>query len=118
MFVIVEKRMTLPIPDMHLPCPRKAEPSHDERLIWAEVRELSLVDRVCPKCRFNQPRRVSRTTWVERRFMPWFGLYPWECPLCRIHFYRKNRKDREQRLSSGQPTEFQSRDFTSQEFTQ
>jgi hypothetical protein len=50
--------------------------------------------------------------------MPWFGLYPWECPLCRIHFYRKNRKDREQRMSTVRPTEFPSSDLTSQEFTQ
>jgi hypothetical protein len=49
--------------------------------------------------------------------MPWFGLYPWECPLCRIHFYRKNRKDREHRMSVERPTEFSSRDFSSQEFT-
>jgi hypothetical protein len=26
------------------------------------------------------------------------GLYPWECPFCRIHFYRKNRIDQDQRI--------------------
>jgi hypothetical protein len=103
---------------MQLSCPGQARLNHDERLIRTEVAELSFVDRVCPKCSFDQPRRLSRTTWLERRFMPWFGLYPWECPLCRIHFYRKNRKDREHRISVERPTEFPSGDFTSQEFTQ
>jgi hypothetical protein len=53
---------------------------------------------------------------LERRFMPWFGLYPWECPLCRIHFFRKNRKDREERMAIQRPTEFRAREFAAQEF--
>jgi len=76
---------------------------------------LNLIDRVCPKCSFSQPRRLPRTTWMERRLMPWFGLYPWECPLCRIHFYRKNRVDREHRICVEPPAEFSSGDFASQE---
>ncbi len=48
--------------------------------------------------------------------MPWFGLYPWECPLCRIHFFRKNRKDREERMAIQRPTEFRAREFAAQEF--
>jgi hypothetical protein len=110
--------MTLPIPDMYLPHPTQAKQGNDKPLSGAEAKVLNLVDRVCPKCSFNQPRRLPRTTWMERRFMPWLGFYPWECPLCRIHFYRKNRRDREERLSLEQPTEFGSGDFTSQELTQ
>ena len=110
--------MLLPIPEVYLPHPRQAKQGSDKPLSAAEVARLGFVDRVCPKCRFSQPRRLPRTTWMERRFMPWLGLYPWECPLCRIHFYRKNRKDREQRLSIVQPTEFSSGDFGSQELIQ
>ena len=48
--------------------------------------------------------------------MPWFGFYPWECPLCRIHFFRKNRFDRERRHSA---VEFARAEiFASQELTQ
>jgi len=82
----------------------------------AQEAELNLVDRTCPKCNFSQPRRLPRTTLLERRFMPWFGLYPWECPLCRIHFFRKNRRDREERMASQRPTEFGDREFAAQEF--
>jgi len=60
---------------------------------------LTLVDRDCPKCGFNQPRRLPRASWLERRLLPVFGCFPWECPLCRIHFYRKNRIDREERMN-------------------
>jgi hypothetical protein len=50
--------------------------------------------------------------------MPWFGFYPWECPLCRIHFFRKNRKDREQRMQLAPPAEFASSEFASQKMIQ
>jgi hypothetical protein len=84
----------------------------------AEDAELNLIDRACPKCSFSQPRRLPRTTLLERRVMPWLGFYPWECPLCRIHFFRKNRKDREERISTERATEFGSNEFASQEFPQ
>jgi hypothetical protein len=42
--------------------------------------------------------------------MTWLGFYPWECPLCRIHFYRKNRIDPEQRMRES-PTDFASREM-------
>jgi hypothetical protein len=109
---MVENRMTLPIPDLHLFRPRQAKPGNDKLLIRAEVADLSFVDRPCPKCSFNHPRRLSRITWMERLVMPTFGLYPWECPLCRIHFYRKNRRDREERISVQPPTEFASQEIT------
>jgi hypothetical protein len=50
--------------------------------------------------------------------MPLFGFYPWECPLCRIHFYRKNRVDREHRIQVERPPELASGDFASQELIQ
>jgi hypothetical protein len=62
--------------------------------------EVTLADRACPKCNFNQPRRVPRESWMARVVMPYFGCYPWECPMCRVHFYRKNRMEREPQLSS------------------
>ncbi len=103
--------MTLTIPELHLLRSGQAKPGNEERLIRAEVAELNFVDRACPKCSFNHPRRLSRITWLERLVMPTFGLYPWECPLCRIHFYRKNRFDREERISVQRPTEFASREI-------
>jgi hypothetical protein len=118
MVVIVEKRMSLCIPDMHLPRPAKSKIRPDDSLSSAEGGELSLIDRVCPKCSFTQPRRLPRSSWMERRFMPYFGLYPWECPLCRIHFYRKNRKDLEERISLGRATEFRSGELGSRELIQ
>ena len=48
---------------------------------------------------------------MERRLMPWLGFYPWECPLCRIHFYRKNRVDREQRMRVESSADFASREM-------
>lgn len=118
MVVIVEKRMSLSIPDMHLPRPRKAKLGHDDLLSGAEVGRLSLTNRVCPKCSFTQPRRLPRSSWMERRFMPWLGLYPWECPLCRIHFYRKNRRDLEERISVARSSDFRPGEFSSRELIQ
>ncbi len=43
--------------------------------------------------------------------MPFFGVYPWECPLCRIHFYRKNRVDQEVRTRPEASGEFASREM-------
>jgi rubredoxin len=71
---------------------------------------LTLVDRVCPKCSFDQPRRMPRESWMARRIMPYFGCYPWECPLCRVHFYRKNRVEREQ--NSAVPSRFGSQEMS------
>jgi len=62
---------------------------------------LRLTDRDCPKCGFDQPRRLPRVSWLARQMMPRFGCYPWECPMCRVSFYRKNRHDNEERLSPG-----------------
>jgi hypothetical protein len=90
--------------------PRQAKPGN-ERLRRAEVAEVNFVDRACPKCSFKRPRRLSRITWMERLVMPSFGLYPWECPLCRIQFYRKNRREREERISVQPATEFGSQEL-------
>ena len=32
---------------------------------------------------------------MARRIMPYFGCYPWECPMCRLHFFRKQRLEHE-----------------------
>jgi len=54
---------------------------------------VSIANRSCPKCSFNQPRRMPRESWIARRVMPFFGYYPWECPLCRIQFFHKSRAE-------------------------
>jgi hypothetical protein len=108
-FQVVDHGVTLSIPDIILSCPGQAKDRNDGPPRNTEDKELNLIDRVCPKCNFSQPRRLPRTTWFERRLMPWFGFYPWECPLCRIHFYRKNRIDREHRMHTESSTELVSR---------
>lgn len=62
--------------------------------------ELALLNRDCPKCGFDQPRRMARESWFSRNVMHRFGCYPWECPMCRLVFYRKSRLEREPRLPS------------------
>jgi hypothetical protein len=44
--------------------------------------------------------------------MPFFGCYPWECPLCRIHFFRKNRMDREERIKIVEGRRFASQELS------
>jgi len=40
--------------------------------------------RQCPHCHSTEYRRINREGWLQREFLPrWFGLYPWECVLCR-----------------------------------
>ena len=44
----------------------------------------------CPFCGASRSlRREERHGFVQVRLLSWFGLYPWECGLCRrVSFHR------------------------------
>ena len=46
---------------------------------------------VCPGCRQASMRRVERVGFLQQRILPAFGLYPWECTLCRKQKYLRIR---------------------------
>jgi len=37
----------------------------------------------CPECGSEQLRRLARQGLLQRKVYPLFGLFPWECPICR-----------------------------------
>ena len=52
----------------------------------------------CVKCGCEM-RRLMRESFMQRRVYPYFGYFPWECPLCReLTMYKvrhlKRRKSR------------------------
>lgn len=61
----------------------------------AQAKDMGFIHKNCPKCNFDQPRRVARESWISRHIMPYLGCYPWECPMCRLHFYRRARFESE-----------------------
>ncbi len=44
----------------------------------------------CPKCELGELRRLSRVGFVERELLHSFGIYPWECVLCRKKSYLRD----------------------------
>jgi hypothetical protein len=54
---------------------------------------------VCPKCKSLAIRRLARHSFWQRRVLPFFGRYPWECKICRSHFTLKKRGSRTRRRS-------------------
>jgi len=36
-------------------------------------------------------RRLSRKGFLQTRVYPFFGYYPWECPLCRQQLFIKKK---------------------------
>jgi len=44
-------------------------------------------------------RRLPRAGFWQKRVMPMFGYFPWECPLCRKLIYLKKRGKRVRRSS-------------------
>jgi rubredoxin len=104
-FVVLGVGVRLHVEDAETPFVRRKVSLAPRGSGRAEVGILTFIDRVCPKCNFDQPRRMPRMSWLARRVMPYFGCYPWECPMCRIQFYRKNRVEQVQRLESAE-TEF------------
>ena len=37
----------------------------------------------CHYCSSTAMRRINRTNFLQRTVLPWFGIYPWECAMCR-----------------------------------
>jgi hypothetical protein len=45
---------------------------------------------VCRKCGCDALRREPRNGFLQMKVYPMFGLYPWECMMCRnVLLYRK-----------------------------
>ncbi len=97
-FQVMGTEVALHIADTHQPRAEEAVPWRSSGPGQPERTTLRFMDRACPKCSFDRPRRMARESWMARRIMHYFGCYPWECPMCRVQFYRKNRLDQEQRL--------------------
>lgn len=49
----------------------------------AQIQSADSKDIICPYCHRAPMRRVGRMGFFQSVVMPWFGYYPWECPLCR-----------------------------------
>jgi hypothetical protein len=47
--------------------------------------------RACPKCRSRGNSRIMRIGLLQTFFLPFFGLYPWECSKCLHTFYLRSR---------------------------
>jgi hypothetical protein len=46
---------------------------------------------LCPSCDGVELRRHGRIGIWQRVFLPWMGLYPWECGLCRRIYMLRQR---------------------------
>ena len=46
-------------------------------------RRISPVHVTCPDCGTQKMRRLPRLGFLQKKLWPLFGLYPWECPICR-----------------------------------
>jgi hypothetical protein len=46
-------------------------------------------------------RRLMRESFLQKRFFPLFGFFPWECPICRKPVLLRKRflRRRESRLT-------------------
>jgi hypothetical protein len=46
---------------------------------------------VCRKCGSDALRREPRHGFLQHKIFPLFGLYPWECCMCRaVRLYHKH----------------------------
>jgi ribosomal protein S27AE len=45
----------------------------------------------CPKCGSDGSTRIRREGLVHRFVAPHFGLFPWECGVCRSTFLARGR---------------------------
>jgi len=44
----------------------------------------------CKKCGTPHMRRLHRRGFLRNRLFAFFGYFPWECPVCRIpHYFRE-----------------------------
>ncbi len=48
-------------------------------------------------------RRLMRESFMQRKVYPFFGYYPWECPLCRELVMYKVRHLRKKKSKSQDP---------------
>lgn len=46
---------------------------------------------VCPNCGHEQLARIARRGFLRKKIYPLFGLYPWECAMCRKEFLIRKR---------------------------
>ncbi len=47
----------------------------------------------CPDCGSRHLRRLPRQGFMQLKVYPFFGYFPWECPICRqTRLYRKRGK--------------------------
>ena len=44
----------------------------------------------CRRCS-TKMRRLNRKGLLAKKLFPYFGYYPWECPVCRETFFYKDR---------------------------
>jgi hypothetical protein len=60
---------------------------------------------VCRKCGAPDAlRRENREGFLQFKVFPLFGLYPWECVMCRkVAMYRKHFPDRTSEESASWP---------------
>ena len=45
----------------------------------------------CPQCDGIELRRQGRVGFLQRSILPRFGLFPWECGLCRKVYLLRQR---------------------------
>lgn len=51
-------------------------------------------------------RRLPREGFMQKSVWPWFGLFPWECPICRkLHLVRSRGQRIRRRGRGAQPLE-------------
>jgi hypothetical protein len=50
----------------------------------------------CPRCG-SEMRRLMRESFLQKRFFPLFGYFPWECPICRKSILLRKRHQRKKR---------------------
>ena len=54
---------------------------------------------ICQKCGASTLRREERRGFFQLKVFPLFGLYPWECTICReVGMYRRQFAEKRTRL--------------------
>jgi hypothetical protein len=48
----------------------------------------------CPTCGTPYLRRLQRRGFMQKFVYSLLGYYPWECPVCRVPVYLKDRHQR------------------------
>lgn len=63
----------------------------------------------CSRCGGKEHRRLNRVGFLEKELLTFFGIYPWECVLCRHKVYlrssgNKSRRKRKRRTPESKDT--------------